>query len=68
MHSWVRYSVSAYIGLLLAGSLVNPELAPAASEPMAAVQRDLSPIPLPPPPMPHQPQPTPSPLPDHAES
>lgn len=26
MHSWVRYSVSAYLGLLLAGSIAAPGL------------------------------------------
>ncbi len=39
MHSWVRYSVSAYLGLLLAGSIASP--GPAAHQgptPVASIR------------------------------
>lgn len=39
MHSWVRYSVSAYLGLLLAGSIANPGPgASPASTPVASLR------------------------------
>lgn len=68
MHSWVRYSVSAYIGLLLAGSLVNPDLAPASTEPMAFIPQDRSPIPMVEPPMLHRTDALPDALADQARS
>lgn len=37
MRSWVRYSVSAYMGLLLAGSVASPGVAPPSGEPMASI-------------------------------
>ncbi|MEZ6191543.1 MAG: hypothetical protein R3C45_09675 [Phycisphaerales bacterium] len=45
MHSWVRYSVSVYLGLLLAGSIASPGIsARPAQPPMASVyQRQTAP-------------------------
>ena len=40
MHSWVRYSVSAYLGLLLAGSIAAPGLGGAPSTTPVASLRD----------------------------
>ena len=38
MHSWVRYSVSVYLGLLLAGSIASPGVSPHPTQtPMASV-------------------------------
>ncbi len=55
MHSWVRYSVSAYLGLLIAGSVATPELAPAGPEPVASIYHDAEPIYLPEAPLLHRP-------------
>jgi hypothetical protein len=45
MHSWVRYSVSVYLGLLLAGSIASTGVSPQpAQPPMASVyQRSTQP-------------------------
>ena len=45
MPSWVRYSVSVYLGLLLAGSIASPGVSPQpAQPPMASVyQRSTAP-------------------------
>ncbi len=40
MHSWVRYSVSAYLGLLLAGSIAAPGLGGAAAPTPVASMRE----------------------------
>lgn len=41
MHSWVRYSVSAYLGLLVAGSIATPELGdPNAPTPVASLREN----------------------------
>jgi len=40
MDSWVRYSVSAYLGLLLAGSIAAPGLGDATSTTPVASLRD----------------------------
>lgn len=45
MRSWVRYSVSAYLGLLLAGSVSSPGIAPPPAEPMASVYQHSAPAP-----------------------
>lgn len=45
MRSWVRYSVSAYVGLLLAGSIASPGVAPSPAEPMASVYEYSAPPP-----------------------
>lgn len=38
MHSWVRYSVSVYLGLLLAGSIASPGISShPAQPPMASI-------------------------------
>lgn len=43
MHSWVRYSVSVYLGLLLAGSIASPGIPPRpAQPPMASVYQPSS--------------------------
>ena len=47
MRSWVRYSVSAYLGLLLAGSIATPGIEPLPGEPMASVYEHASPSPPP---------------------
>lgn len=45
MRSWVRYSISAYLGLLLAGSIASPGIAPPSAEPMASVyHRSMPPL------------------------
>ena len=47
MHSWVRYSVTAYLGLLLAGSIATPGHAPPQVGPMASVYERAAPAPPP---------------------
>ncbi len=47
MRSWVRYSVSAYVGLLLAGSIASPGVAPPSGEPMVSVYERSAPSPPP---------------------
>jgi hypothetical protein len=47
MRSWVRYSVSAYMGLLLAGSIATPGTAPPPAEPMASIYQRSAPPPQP---------------------
>jgi len=40
MHSWVRYSVSVYLGLLLAGSIASSEPpTPRAHPPVASIRQ-----------------------------
>jgi len=55
MPSWVRYSVSAYLGLLISGSIAVTEIEPVGHEPVASLGHDLSPIPVEPAPMLHAP-------------
>ena len=56
MRSWVRYSVSAYLGLLLAGSIASPGLrVPQLGEPMASVYPTSAPAPVRPIRLYHQP-------------
>lgn len=48
MRSWVRYSVSAYLGLLLAGTISAPlPTAPRYQEPMASIDWIVEPAALP---------------------
>ena len=44
MRTWVRYSVSAYMGLLLAGSIATPGASPRVDEPMASVYDRAAPL------------------------
>lgn len=46
MPSWVRYGVSAYLGLLLAGSIASPGVGPQAEEPLTAAYQQFTPLPV----------------------